>query len=93
MRVGGAVQLFRICPLQLYLMMTIAEGNIQVYYIVWTSSCTFQIPWIFVKLRQGSGKDRQGSARDGSQGKRPQSFNPCLELTLKLVNYHNLYGL
>ena len=28
---------------------------------------------------------RQGSARDGSQGKRPQSLNPCLELTLKLV--------
>ena len=28
---------------------------------------------------------RQGSARDGDQGKRPQSLNPCLELTLKLV--------
>ena len=28
---------------------------------------------------------RQGLARDGSQGERPQSFNPCLELTLKLV--------
>ena len=28
---------------------------------------------------------RQGLARDGSQGKRRQSFNPCLELTLKLV--------
>ena len=28
---------------------------------------------------------RQGSARDGSQGKRPQSLNPSLELTLKLV--------
>ena len=28
---------------------------------------------------------RQGSARDGPQGKRPQSLNPCLELTLKLV--------
>ena len=27
---------------------------------------------------------RQGSARDGSQGKRPQSLNPCLELTSKL---------
>ena len=32
----------------------------------------------FVKLRQGS-------ARDGCQGERPQSLNPCLELTLKLV--------
>ena len=28
---------------------------------------------------------RQGWARDGSEGKRPQSLNPCLELTLKLV--------
>ena len=28
---------------------------------------------------------RQGSARDGSKGKRPQSLNPSLELTLKLV--------
>ena len=28
---------------------------------------------------------RQGSARDGPQGKRPQSLNPCLGLTLKLV--------
>ena len=28
---------------------------------------------------------RQGSARDGPQGERPQSLKPCLELTLKLV--------
>ena len=28
---------------------------------------------------------RQGLARNGSQGERPQSLNPCLELTLKLV--------
>ena len=28
---------------------------------------------------------RQGRARDGPQGERPQSLNPCLELTLKLV--------
>ena len=31
---------------------------------------------------------RQGSARDGHHGERPQSFNPCLELTLKLVVTH-----
>ena len=31
---------------------------------------------------------RQGSARDGSQGERHQSLNPCLELTLKLVAPH-----
>ena len=28
---------------------------------------------------------RQGWARDGPQGERPQSLNPCLELTLKFV--------
>ena len=28
---------------------------------------------------------RQGLARDGNQGERPQSLNPSLELTLKLV--------
>ena len=31
---------------------------------------------------------RQGSARDGLQGEKPQSLNPCLELTLKLVVTH-----
>ena len=31
---------------------------------------------------------RQGSARDGSQGDRPQSLNPCLELTLTKVGCH-----
>ena len=31
---------------------------------------------------------RQGSARDGLQGERPQSLKPCLELTLKLVATH-----
>ena len=33
-----------------------------------------------MKVRQGSGKDLQGMA-----GERPQSLNPCLELTLNLV--------
>ena len=32
---------------------------------------------------------RQGSARDGSQGKRPQSLKPSLELTSKLVVTHH----
>ena len=32
---------------------------------------------------------RQGLARDGSQGERPQGLNPCLELTLKLVATHH----
>ena len=37
-------------------------------------------------------KLRQGSARDGPYGKRPQSFKPCLELTLKLVaTTHNKF--
>ena len=37
------------------------------------------------KYCEAQARVRQGSARDGSQGKRPQSLNPCLELTLKLV--------
>ena len=32
---------------------------------------------------------RQGSAREGSQGERPQSLKPCLKLTLKLVVTHH----
>ena len=34
-----------------------------------------------MKLRQGSGKDRQEMVKC----ERPLSLNPCLELTLKLV--------
>ena len=43
----------------------------------------YQTPWLkfIVKLRQGSGKDRQGMVK----GERPKSLEPCLELTLKLV--------
>ena len=37
------------------------------------------------KYCEAQARVRQGSARDGSQGKRPQSLNPSLELTLKLV--------
>jgi len=37
------------------------------------------------KYCEAQARVRQGSARDGSQGERPQSLNPCLELTLKLV--------
>ena len=37
-----------------------------------------------VKLRQGSGKDRQGMVK----GERPKSLEPCLELTLNLVLHH-----
>ena len=32
---------------------------------------------------------RQGLARDGPLGERPQSLNPSLELTLKLVATHH----
>ena len=38
-----------------------------------------------VKLRQGSGKDRQGMAL---KVKGLKALNPCLELTLKLVATH-----
>ena len=39
----------------------------------------------YFKFCEAQARVRQGSARDGSQGRRPQSLNPCLELTLKLV--------
>ena len=38
-----------------------------------------------VSFCEAQARVRQGSARDGSQGKRPQSLNPSLELTLKLA--------
>ena len=39
----------------------------------------------FHNFCEAQARVRQGSARDDSQGERPQSLNPCLELTLKLV--------
>ena len=75
--------------------------------------CLISAPWDTWPLGRGTSGEyceaqarvRQGSARDGSQGKRPQSLNPCLELTLKLVappsflptttrksNFSNVYG-
>ena len=48
----------------------------------------FYISGYFTNYCEAQARVRQGSARDGSQGKRPQSFNPCLELTLKLVATH-----
>ena len=41
-----------------------------------------------LKFCEAQARVRQGLARDGSQGERPQSLNPCLELTLKLVVTH-----
>ena len=41
--------------------------------------------WETKKFCEAQARVRQGSARDGSQGERPQCLNPCLELTLKLV--------
>ena len=51
-------------------------------------SCNPNAGWNDVPSRycEAQARVRQGSARDGSQGKRPQSLNPCLELTLKLVD-------
>ena len=45
-----------------------------------------------VKLRQGSGKGRQGvvNKRPLKATERPESLNPCLELKLKLVATFNL---
>ena len=42
----------------------------------------------YVKNCEAQARVRQGSARYGSQGERPQSLNPCLKLTLKLVATH-----
>ena len=39
----------------------------------------------FATYCEAQARVRQGLARDGSQGKMPQSLNPCLELTLNLV--------
>ena len=40
---------------------------------------------LYFEFCEAQARVRQGSARDGSQGERPQSLNPCQELTLKLV--------
>ena len=37
--------------------------------------------WSLIFFCEAQARVRQGSARDGSQGKRPQSLNPSLELT------------
>ena len=55
--------------------MSMADKNFSV--IIYLAYCEAQV------------RVRQGSARDGPQGERPQSFNPCQELTLKLVATHH----
>ena len=52
--------------------------------------CQFYLsvnPFHKLKCCEAQARVRQGSARDGPQGERPQSLNPCLglELTLKLL--------
>ena len=44
---------------------------------------------IYFLFCEAQARVRQGSARDGIQGERPQSLNPSLELTLKLVATHH----
>ena len=53
--------------------------------------CTGEILLIYLILYcEAQARVRQGLARDGSQGERPQSLNPCLELTLKfVVTFHH----
>ena len=46
-------------------------------------------PTIHHHYCEAQARVRQGLARDGCQGERPQSLNPCLELTLKLVATHH----
>ena len=43
---------------------------------------------LIITYCEAQARVRQGSARDGPSGERPQSLNPCLELTLKLVATH-----
>ena len=51
---------------------------------------TFAIKGYFANyFCEAQARVRQGWARDGSKGKRRQSLNPCLELTLKLVATHH----
>ena len=54
-----------------------SSGN-QTYRIWGQPLCCFQAN----AFCEAQARVRQGSARDGSQGERPQSLNPCLELTL-----------
>ena len=44
------------------------------------------IRYIWGDYCEAQARVRQGLARDGSQGERPQSLNPSLELTLNLVD-------
>ena len=46
--------------------------------------CNFWKALNLVIFCEAQARVRHGSARDGSQGERPQSLNPSLELTLKL---------
>ena len=48
-------------------------------------SCPKNVIHLFQLYCEDQARVRQGSARDGPEGKRPQSLKPCLELTLKLV--------
>ena len=52
------------------------------------SQLSTQFGKIYGNFCEAQARVRQGSARYGPQGERPQSLNPCLELTLKLVVTH-----
>ena len=66
--------------------------DVNVLHILRYGTMTLEIE--VIKLRasyleyccEAQARARQGLARDGPQGEKPQSLNPCLELTLKLVN-------
>ena len=45
-------------------------------------------PDTFSEFCEAQARVRQGSARDGSQGERPQSLNHCPELTLRITMGH-----
>ena len=52
---------------------------------VWRPFLSSSLPGCLHNFCEAQARVRQGSARDGSQGERPQSLNLSLELTLNLV--------
>ena len=56
-----------------------------VYDVYNVEQFSFLCVTTFYDFCEAQARVRQGLARDDPQGERPQSLNPCLELTLKLV--------
>ena len=68
-----------------FLVLTLKSLQYNIKSILAKQEQVVGLPCSFRLNCEAQARVRQGSARDGSQGKRPQSLNPSLELTLKLV--------